>query len=225
MIDFDKLIDNHLFREHRPKRIGSYYPSEIGGCLRKLYYSYKYPIPLQPELIKIFEVGNIVHNFIAEVMRSEKNSHVQLLDSELPFKLEMNGFTVSGRIDDLLLIKESGKKLLVEVKSTSRVDSAEEAQPHHVMQLQLYMHALGVKEGAVLYVEKNTLRTRAFPVDYHEGIAAEALNRFNLLHKALTEGKTPSPEARIETGKLWMCSHCDYRERCFKETPDSELGK
>jgi len=225
MIDFDKLIDNHLFREHRPKKIGSYYPSEIGSCLRKLYYSYKYPIPIQPGLVKIFEVGNIVHNFIAEVMRSEKNNHVQLLDSELPFKIEMNGFTISGRIDDLLLIKESGKKLLVEVKSTSRVDSTDEAQPHHVMQLQLYMHAIGVKDGAVLYVEKNTLKTRAFPIEYHEGIAAEALNRFNLIHKALTEEKTPQPEARKDHEKLWMCSYCDYKERCFKETPDSELGK
>jgi len=41
MIDFNRLIDFHLFRKSRPKGIGRYYPSEAGNCLRKTWYSYK----------------------------------------------------------------------------------------------------------------------------------------------------------------------------------------
>jgi len=37
MIDFNKLVDNHIAREHRPKQIGRYYPSEIGKCFGKTF--------------------------------------------------------------------------------------------------------------------------------------------------------------------------------------------
>ena len=224
MIDFNKLIENHIARESRPKQIGRYYPSEVGSCLRKVFYSYKFPQPISQDLAKIFEVGNIVHDFIAKVMASEKNPHVQLLESELPFKIEMNGFTISGRIDDLLLIKASGKKLMVEVKSTSHLSSTEEASPQHIMQLQLYMHQMKIQNGCVLYVEKNSLQTKTFYFDYDENISAEALNRFSQLHKYLTENKVPAPEARVRWKEMgWMCTRCEFRDRCFKDTPDKEL--
>lgn len=224
MIDFNQLIENHLARENKPKQIGRYYPSEVGSCLRKVWYSYKFPLPTSPELLKVFEMGNIVHNFIADVMKSEKNPHVQLLETEMPFKLEMNGFIVSGRIDDLLLIKASGKKLMVEVKSTAHLESTDEAQPHHLMQLQLYMHHTKIPDGAVLYIEKNSLKTKTFYTQYDERVAADALNRFNTLHKHLIENNPPSPEARVRWKEMgWMCTRCEFRERCFKETPDSQL--
>ena len=164
MLDFDRLIEQHIRREVTPKNHGRYYPSEIGGCLRRVYYSYTVPKPVKMDLQKIFEVGNIMHDFIAEVLRSEKNPEVKLIDSELPFKLEMNGFLSSGRIDDLLLVTTSGKKLLVEVKSTSNVEMVDEPKEDNVMQLQLYMHVMGVHDGVLLYVDKRNLMTRSFVI-------------------------------------------------------------
>ena len=225
--DFDKLIENHLARESKPKEAGRYYPSEIGGCMRKVWYSYKQPKPTQIDLIKIFEVGNIMHHFVAEVMRSEKNQHVQLLESELPFKIQMEGFLVSGRIDDLLLLKEDGKKLLVEVKSTGNLSFSEGPESSHMMQLQLYMHVLKEHNGLLLYIEKNTLRTKSYDIPYDEQLAAIALQRFVTLHKHITENKTPEPEARVSRKEEigWQCRRCEWREECWKETPDSELKK
>jgi len=225
--NFDKLIENHLARERKPKEAGRYYPSEIGGCLRKVWYSYKQPKPVEMDLIKIFEVGNIMHHFVAEVMRSEKNPHVQLVSSELPFKLQMEGFVVSGRIDDLLLLKEDGKKLLVEVKSTGNISFTDQPESSHMMQLQLYMHVLKEYNGVLLYIEKNTLRTKTFEVSYNEMLAATALQRFVSLHKSLTESKIPEPEARVSRKEEigWQCRRCEWRDECFKETPDSGLAK
>jgi len=222
-LDFNKLIENHLTRETKPKAIGRYYPSEIGSCMRKLWYSYTSPKPYKMDMIKIFEVGNILHDFIAEVMRSEKNPHIELLSSELPFKLQMRDFVISGRIDDLLLVKESGKIFLVEVKSTSSLAYTTAPQPHHIMQLQLYMHALKIFNGFILYVEKNTLHSRAFEVKYDERIAAIALDRFSKLHKHLISKEIPAPEARLKPEMAWMCRRCDWKEECFAQTPDSEL--
>lgn len=224
MVDFNKLIEAHLFRELRRKEIGKYYPSEIGNCLRKVFYSYRFPQPVDPQLVKILEVGNLLHHFMAEVLRSEKQKDVKLLESELPIKIETADFKVSGRIDDLLLIMESGKKLLVEIKSTANLKFVNGPSPQHVMQLQLYMQATGVHNGALVYIEKATLQSKSFEVPYDEIAAAEALRRFEILHKHLKEGKTPPPEARLKWEDMgWMCKRCDFRERCWKETPDSDL--
>ena len=214
MIDFDKMIDNHLSREFRPKQEGRYYPSEVGSCIRKIWYSYKYPKEVKPDLIKIFEVGNIMHDFITEVLKSEKNPHVELLKSEVPFRLEIEDFIVSGRIDDLLLIRENGESVLVEVKSTKNVEYQNQPAHHHVMQLQFYMYSTNVHSGIVLYVDKNTLKTKAFEIDYNEETAKQIIERFKKLHESLKNNRLPPDEAKLAKELNWMCRFCEYSDKC-----------
>ncbi|MBI1973174.1 PD-(D/E)XK nuclease family protein [Candidatus Micrarchaeota archaeon] len=216
-VDFDKLIDQHLYREFRPKRQGVYYPSEIGSCLRKTWYSYKRPLKATPELTKIFQLGNILHDFIVQVLNSEKVKDVQLLSYEFPLKQQIGDLTVSGRVDDLILVKASGKKVLVEVKSTGGVDKIDGPKLPHVLQLQFYMHAAGVHDGILLYVDKSTLKTRSFPVDYSEVQAEATSERFKKLHELLKKGELPEPEAKQVSSMNWMCSFCEYKPHCDKD--------
>ena len=217
--DFDKLIDSHIKREYRPKGIGRYYPSEAGSCLRKVWYSYKYPAEIDPDLRKIFEMGNIIHNFIVQVLRSEKNPQIELLKSEFPFKEQIKDFVISGRIDNLIKIKMSGKIYLVEIKSTAGIKFVKEASPHNIQQLQLYMHFIGVHNGLLVYVDKATLKTKTFQIKYNKEEAIKILNRFIMLHKLLKENKLPEAEARKYKRIGWMCRYCEYKDRCYKDTP------
>jgi len=219
MIDFDKMIDNYLKKEHRPKGTGRYFPSEIGMCLRKVWYSYKFPQETQPELLKVFEVGNIMHDFVVKVLRSGKNPDVELLKSEFPFQQPFDDFVISGRIDNLILLKIQNKNVLVEVKSTANIDFIEEAAPHNIVQLQLYMHALGIHDGILLYLDKRNLKSKVFKIDYNEEEAKRILERFRTLHKHLTGEKVPPPEARSDRKTMWMCKLCEHKERCYQETP------
>lgn len=221
MIDFDKMIDNHLYKENRPKEVGRYYPSQIGSCLRKVWYSYKFPIDTSPELVKIFELGNIMHDFVVKVLKSEKNPEVELVSTELPFRQEIEDFLVSGRIDNIIIIKASGRSILIEVKSTGNVDYVEDAAPHNVVQLQLYMHATGIHNGILLYVDKRNLKSKVFPVPYSEQEALKIINRFKALHKFLKLNVMPDPEAREKRDTIWMCKYCEYRDKCYQETPSS----
>lgn len=214
-MDFNRLIERHLEREAKPKEVGRYYPSEIGMCLRKIWYSYKAPKKTELDLVKIFEVGNLMHDFMAEVLRSEKNPEVELLKSELPVKLDMKDFLISGRIDDLLLVKESGKEVLVEVKSTKSLAYTDSPKEHNVIQLQLYMHMTGVHNGVLLYVQKDNLQAVSFDIPYSEKNANEALERFKQLHGFLTKGELPPAEAQHDKQKKWMCSYCDWHDECF----------
>ncbi len=214
MFDFNKMVTNHIERSSRPKSLGRYYPSEIGSCMRKVWYSYKYPQELQPELLKIFEVGNMLHGFVVEVLKSEKNKDVQLLRSEFPLKIETPDFLISGRVDDLVLVKASGKTIVVEVKSTKSIDFVKEASESHVMQLQLYMHATGIHNGMVLYIDKGNLQSKQFPIEYDEGQVKEILERFKQLHQLLTSNLLPIDEAKKNQDKQWLCRFCEYTEKC-----------
>ncbi|UZE93689.1 MAG: PD-(D/E)XK nuclease family protein [Candidatus Pacearchaeota archaeon] len=218
MIDFDELIDEHIKREYKPKGIGRYYPSEAGSCLRKVWYSYKYPTEIAPELRKIFEMGNIIHDFIVQVLKSEKTPQVELLKSEFPFKEQIEDFTISGRIDNLIKVKISGKIYLVEIKSSAGIRFVKEASPHNVQQLQLYMHFIGVHNGLLVYIDKSTLKTKVFEINYDKEKAQKILERFKLLHKLLTTNTLPEPEARKHEKTKWMCRYCEYKDRCHKDT-------
>ncbi|MBI4214509.1 PD-(D/E)XK nuclease family protein [archaeon] len=215
-LDFDKMINDHLYREFHPKREGVYYPSEIGSCLRKVWYSYRHPIKSTPELTKIFHLGNILHNFVVEVLNSEKNREVQLLACEFPLRQRVGDVLISGRVDDLILVKVSGQKVLVEVKSTGGVEKISEPKTQHLFQLQFYMHAAGVHDGILLYVDKATLRTRSFPVKYDELQAEVIKQRFVNLHNSLKAASLPEPEAKQVDSMRWMCSFCEHKDRCDK---------
>ena len=216
MFNFDELIRNYIKREEHPKKIGRYYPSEIGGCLRKTWFSYKHPKEPEADLLKIFEIGNIVHEFVVDVLKSEKNPEVELLSAEEPFSIKMKDFIISGRIDDLILVKSSNKKVLVEVKSISDINTVKDAKPQHKMQLQLYMFATKIRNGTILYIDKKNLRSKVFTIPYDESAALYALERFSLLHKHLIEDTPPPPEGKMDPKKSWMCQYCEYRDECDK---------
>jgi hypothetical protein len=215
MIDFNKLIDKHLVREYRPKSVGRYYPSEVGGCIRKTFFSYKMPKPVKTELIRIFEAGNMLHDFVSEVIRSEKNKDVALLKSEMPVKIEGKNFLISGRIDNLMLLKINKNKVLVEVKSTKFLPK--QANPGHEMQLQLYMYACKIHRGLILYIKRDNLQVKSFDIEYGKKKVEEIIERFERLHGYLTKNKVPEPEAKLDREKEWMCRYCDYEEECRKE--------
>ena len=109
------------------------------------------------------------------------------------------------------------KLMLLEVKSTKSLEPLmERKKPYdsHAKQLQLYMFALGLREGGVLYVEKNTLKTLLFPVKYDEKAAEEVLKKFDRLHFYLSNNKLPPPEATAQPCTRWMCNYCEYKEEC-----------
>ena len=215
MIDFDKLIETHIKRERKPKEIGRYYPSEIGSCIRKVWYSYKHPMEIEPDRLKIFEMGDILHKFMMEVLKSEKNADkIKFLESELPFKMNFKDFIISGRLDDVVIAKEDGQKIVIEVKTVKDIKYTDRPNKIHVMQLQLYMHATGVHDGIILYVDRNNLKTKAFEVKYDEKHSLDILKRFKVLNELLAKDVLPIDEFKQSKETIWMCNMCEYRAKC-----------
>ncbi len=167
------------------------------------------------EKLKIFEVGNILHDFIMQVLKSEKNiDSIKFLESEIPFKMNEKDFVISGRLDDIVIAKEDGKKIIVEVKSVKDIKLTTQPNKHHVMQLQLYMHATGIHNGIILYLDKNNLKTRSFEVPYDEKHSLDILKRFRSLDELLKKDVLPIDEAKQSRETVWQCNMCEYRAKC-----------
>ena len=214
IIDFDKLIEKHLYREARQRTPGKYYPSEVGQCLRKSWFNIKMPKPVEPEVTKIFEAGNLFHEFVVEVLKSDKNPEIELVADEMPLKYKIDDFEISGRIDDIIQLKYNGEKVLIEVKSTKSLEFLREPSEAYVMQIQFYMHVTEIKKGALLYIEKNTLKSKAFFMDYDPKIAETVIGRFKELHSSVAGNSMPGPEAKLNYRKKWMCNFCAYKNEC-----------
>lgn len=214
VVDFNELIDNHLVRKFRPSKVGRYYPSGIGNCLRKTWFSYKIPKPPEPALMRIFQAGNMLHEFVTNVIKSEKNKEVELLKSEMPIIIKKKDYIISGRIDNLILLKVDGREVLVEVKSTKTLPDA--PRPENIMQLQFYMYATRVWDGALVYIQKDNLQTRTFHIRCRKETAHKILDRFENLHKSLAEDKMPEAEAKFNSKMQWACGYCDWSDECEK---------
>ncbi len=170
---------------------------------------------VDPSKLKIFEIGNILHEFIMQVFKNEKNiSFVKFVSSELPFKMQQKDFTISGRLDDVVVAKEDDKTAIIEVKSIRDVRTATTPNKNHVMQLQFYMHATGIRNGILLYVDKTNLKTKSFEVPYDEKHSLDILKRFSALHEMLKKDVLPIDEAKQSKDTLWMCNMCEYRAKC-----------
>jgi len=213
-IDFDNIIDKYLYREARAKTVGRYYPSEVGQCIRKSWFSFKMPKQIEPGVSRIFEAGNLLHGFVVDVLKSDKTPEVTLIESESPLKMKIDDFEISGRIDDIIRLEYNGEKVLVEVKSTKSMDFLREPSDQYMMQLQFYMHATGIHKGVILYVEKNTLKSRSFAVNYNKEIADTIIKRFKALHLSLTSNSIPHAEAKQIRKNNWMCNYCPYKKEC-----------
>lgn len=218
-IDFNQMISNYVAADSWQMEVGRYYPSAIGGCLRAYWYSYKHPKPFDADMQKIFHLGDVVHDFIVQVLESKKNPHVELVKKEFPVRYENAEpkFTVSGRVDDVMLVKSEGKQILVEVKSHGNLRWLKGPDKKHVMQLQFYMSASGIHNGVLLYVDRANLQTKSYDVKYDKDEADKIIQRFAKFHKHLTENTLPAAEAKTSKDTSWMCKRCAYAEMCEKD--------
>ena len=199
----DNWLKNKQIKEalkHTQPEDNTYYASSAGSCPRKMYYSRRYPQENDLELLKVFEMGNIVHEFIQDVIM-KGGQH------EVPIKLEDNGIIVRGRLDCLY------ENELYELKSTKSIHFVKDKpNNHHVMQLMLYMKQLGYKSGNLLYIEKNTLQMVEHTVEYDDSIYNLAIALFRKAHQGLSTNTLPVKEC-----EAWECKFCNYQDKCQKE--------
>jgi len=186
---------------------GTYYPSYLGSCMRKQYYIYTLGERATPEDLAIFMTGQGVHEIVAKAF--SESTTVESIEEKIT--LEFTGkVKLSGRVD-IIIVDIDGKRYVIEVKSASRIP--DKPYESHMLQLEIYLHALNVEDGFVLYWDKRSGSIRAFRVKKDNEWLGKIYERVAILDYHMSIMLPPPPEAYLE-GKHWECRRCAYLSEC-----------
>ncbi len=193
-------------KESHARVVGVYYPSSIGDCLRKQYYEFFEEKEPREEELTIFLTGKGVHEILAKVL----NETVKVEATEMETSLSFGEAMLHGKVD-ILLIDFEGEKLVVELKTVSKIPK--ESLEKHVLQLQTYLHALNVEKGVLLYWDKRRGKKKAFGIIKDAKYYEILKERTMILHEHILNKKEPIKEAAMK-GDHRTCLRCPYNSIC-----------
>lgn len=233
----DKDIDWHDYEigEYHVTGIGISYPDlpsseHYGPCLRKTYWEYNDPLPDSIDSEGEFKMGDLLHEEIQKIRKSNKPSIVPEFPLLLPLERKGEVIWVMGSVD-LLEFNRKEKKitmLVSDIKTASPYtfpSSKYQFNPTYITQIYIYTYILTEKVFKESYVEKPekmeilyikkaspALQVGKQTKIYDEKEAEKIYKRFKercwFLHKCLKKEQVPLPEPH-----RW-CKYCKYYDRC-----------
>ncbi len=220
------------------KQLNTISPSQIGLCMRKVYFDeIKIDTSLPDKALKIFYNGNLIHDefgykvldkYFKEVKRV-KNAYI-INEYPLKYIIKHNNVNleVRGFIDDLLIVYDGQQdlKIPIELKSISNAFfKLKEPKPEHIMQVMLYLHFTKSKFGYIWYIHKDTLDSKTFKIEYDEEIYNMIVQRAKTFYDYKIKGSIPPAEANVFKNKDQFknkCNYCKYIELC-RQLGDNEV--
>ncbi len=221
-IQVDEIIMSELRRAQRrhSRVLGEYWPSQIYSCLRKQYYSFYGDEVFGDDALRNFEAGNAYHDLIARTLQKWGNTTGARVQTEVPIRIPHRDhpeIVFSGRADDIILIEKERRRFILEVKTTTnlvqKLRDNNIPRREHLAQLNLYLRAYPYSSGILMYVDRATLKTHQFDLEFEQHIYDETMKRVAALHNYLKESRLPPPEAK-ESGSVWMCRYCSFLGLC-----------
>jgi len=214
MLDFSRLIVEYLearrAEEHKPRKIGVYYASELGSeCLRQSYFRYTVEKPLESFTLGVFTIGDLLHDWFEESIKEilEEQGHKVEIEKEVPpYKYDL--FEIHGRAD--LYIDDS---FVVDIKTVSpNTFKYQLPKQPHIAQVNFYIHQLEAEKGAIIYLDKYALRIRNYEVAFDIQLFDSSIKLVRHLHEHLIHRVIPE---RCESyPDKYPCTYCNYREEC-----------
>jgi hypothetical protein len=188
--------------------------SKLGSCLTGVYLE---RLGVKPDTeftdreLRVFAAGHLFEEFFADLVKDYKDVKI-----ERQVRVEDKKLDVTGYAD--MVVEVDGQKLVYEIKSkNSRAfwymeKKGEGANKQHQMQIWLYMHILGIEEGRLLYLEKDTLTTLEYPIYLkNQELEESVMKELDILNRAWKE-QLPPPV--LYTDKDWQSKYCRFHSQC-----------
>lgn len=196
------LLSNNKLEDtkHLPLKENEFFAGSSGQCSRALYFSKKIKTEVTIDSLKIFCIGNLLHDFVqSQIFSSGK--------SEVPIVIEENGIKIRGRLDYLL------GDVIYEIKTIKELNYVlDEPKDEHRRQLNIYLKSQNLKNGVLLYIEKNSLKTVEHIIVFNQKLFDDSMRQFELVYKSILEKKPPE---RLENyPDNWKCRYCSFRNFC-----------
>lgn len=213
------LLDKYLEDNNEKRELKGFNASGMGHCFLERYWERqgKEKDDLESRKLRVFEVGNIIHEFLQNVAKQATNIKVLECESEL----QLDGF-IFGHPD--LLIEVDGKLILYDIKTVHSKKFHYSVNPRkgnpqddlgYIAQLHTYALMLSEKyprlvDCRILYVSKDDLcmAEKAYPfTEYARNTVLKEINKL----KEMWE-KQEEPQAIPQED--WQCNYCGFQSKC-----------
>lgn len=216
--DLVGAINEFLVRRNKKEfiKIDAFHPSYTSVCVRWWYLMFnglEVVKPFDARTHRIFDYGNDMHERFCSYF---KNMGI-LVDTEIPVKLD-EPVPIRGRADAIIKWpKKDGKLRVVELKSISPDGFTirkhyQKPREDHMAQIQIYMKALAIHDGIILYEDKGSQALLSFDVTFDEELFEKKVRVWKRAYKYITEGTLP---ARPYKKNSEHCTSCDIRDLCW----------
>jgi len=207
-IDFEAAVADALDAandadSHTELDADTFHPSQIARCQRRAYCS-KLGLDDQSDILGIFQTGTLIHEFLEERLAAQLPNAA----FERGVEHEARGITFTGRAD----CYDPDAGAVYDFKTRKSWYNFDPPVQRHLDQVYVYMAALGVDRGQIVYLSKGDLEVRTYP---EEGFFAFDEDRFGTLvekasriqHAIATEGLPAGPEEiPFEPCDCFFCS-------------------
>lgn len=210
----DDLLNSFLRKKQEERQASrTPYPDDVwaassaGKCVRQLWFQKKDPKEPDDALLRIFAVGEILHEWFQENIYNKGTAEERVILSD-------RGILIRGRYD------YEDEHEVVDFKTCSRLPPKGDAKKHHKYQMAIYLKALGRSKGKITYIQKNDLKVDDRVVEYSDDLYEKAVANFLEATECLKNGFIPARLAKTEDEpgypSNWECRYCDWRKECDK---------
>jgi CRISPR/Cas system-associated exonuclease Cas4 (RecB family) len=202
-----ELIDQFYLEQQKNKEQTRFYITDVGKCHRAVFFKFK-NAPREkadPRILRIYERGEHLHRNIFNILyrlRIGLTTEVSIPAQEI----------ISGRADAIICL--NNRNYVLDIKSINSMIFKKMTQPkeENVYQLQLYLHYFKIKEGILLYIDKDQQDIKEFLVSYDENLVRSLLKDFESLRDKIN--KNIVPQRLPDYPQNWQCQYCQFRTVC-----------
>ena len=191
----NKYLYDEAVRKREEHKIepNVFYPSSCGQCIRKMYFERMTPKVFPPQMYKYFVIGNLTHEWLQKNIYSDGQN-------EVPIKWTEGDIIFSGRVDCRYPDR------VLEFKSIGKLDYVrKKPKDEHVEQLNMYLHAMKIERGVVIYITKNELEVVEHEILYNPKLYKKTVAKFKRLYWYTSKGVEPKI---TKCGSPWSCEYC-----------------
>lgn len=197
--------------------------SGLGKCRRALAYTKLVPelsAPIKARGLLTFEFGHMIEELYAGILEKIR----VLTDRQKEVSLELSNSVITGHIDGVLTLGDV--RYVLDIKSCNtrkfselKKSGAAALDRTYLVQLNIYMRALGILKGKFMFVNKDTNMDicHIIDIDYDPAIidyVEAAVERVSGSGMDTLPDREYAPDAK--TGNLpWQCTYCGYCSVCW----------
>ena len=215
-VNFDEVFRKFLEHRYSPSddsfwapQIGRYHASDMGKCVRSIYYKHVYGSKTNPGSYSNFHLGNRIEYIAQEALAHYFGWHY--VKNSFRIRLDYRDFEIVGETDLLLLNNNFELETMFEIKSIKSLGYVRrKANDNNIMQVHAYMKALKLNYCYIVYIQKSDMDVIGHLIEFDDQLYEEGLERLNLLHSCLVEENPPDPVPYMDR----ECGWCSYRPVC-----------